>query len=217
MPSATIRGSLPGRSAHRGGRADAVATPRPADRAVGGLRRPGGPADRALAVLRELLRDERRTVGRPRLAIHRPRRERDRRGWMDADPSMDAIDGAFTAAINHYLRRSWSTPPTCPMSDLRRVQPWSYAELRSSRRPRCWSGPCGRILTAHVSLRHRRRGHPPAAAEQVLAPLRPPDSLRGEYRGLLRRRAHDVCPRGVPARQSADLADFVARASRIGD
>lgn len=47
---------------------------------------------------------------------------------MDADPSFDAIDGGYTAAINHYLRAELGYENDLPYERIsERVQPWSYA------------------------------------------------------------------------------------------
>jgi carboxypeptidase C (cathepsin A) len=77
----------------------------------------------------ELLRPQRRTVGRL-----------DGRflGWasdageerMSADPSYHAIQGPYTAALNHYVRAEPSYANDLPYEILTdRVQPWSYKEF----------------------------------------------------------------------------------------
>ena len=51
----------------------------------------------------ELLRDRTAGGGPARRAVHRPARPGNAETW-DADPSMDAIAGAYAAALNHYVR-----------------------------------------------------------------------------------------------------------------
>jgi carboxypeptidase C (cathepsin A) len=77
----------------------------------------------------ELMRSDRRTVGRL-----------DGRflGWaadagqerIGADPSYHAIQGPYTAALNHYVRAELSYANDLPYEILTdRVQPWSYKEF----------------------------------------------------------------------------------------
>lgn len=83
---------------------------------------------------RELLADESRMTGRydSRLSsLYFPAGmgfgRGDARGGMDADPSYTAIQGAFTAMLNHYLRTELNFSSDLPYEILTdRVRPWNY-------------------------------------------------------------------------------------------
>ena len=77
----------------------------------------------------ELLRDERRTVGRIDGRF---------KGWeadygqehMSVDPSIDAIMGPYSAALNHYVRSELGYQNDLSYEILtERVYPWSYKEF----------------------------------------------------------------------------------------
>jgi carboxypeptidase C (cathepsin A) len=82
---------------------------------------------------KELLRDQRRTVGRydSRLqgidvdaAGERP----------DYDPSYAAVQGAYTATLNHYLRNELGVVNDIPYEILTdRVRPWNYSPAADNR------------------------------------------------------------------------------------
>ena len=76
---------------------------------------------------RELLRSERRTVGR--LDSRFLGFERDAIGeQMTEDPSMSAIMGPYTAALNHYVRAELNYESDLPYEILANLwQTWSYA------------------------------------------------------------------------------------------
>ncbi len=76
---------------------------------------------------KELLRDRRRTVGR--LDSRFTGIDRDSAGErFEFDPSLAAISGVYTAALNDYVRRSLRFESDLPYEILTgRVQPWPYS------------------------------------------------------------------------------------------
>ncbi|MBB6097063.1 carboxypeptidase C (cathepsin A) [Deinobacterium chartae] len=78
--------------------------------------------------VKELLRDQGRTVGR--LDSRFTGFDRDAGGeHNEFDPSMSAIMGPYTASMNHYVRADLGFESDLPYEILTgRVQPWSYAE-----------------------------------------------------------------------------------------
>ncbi|MCW5878460.1 MAG: hypothetical protein KIS80_06295 [Anaerolineales bacterium] len=80
---------------------------------------------------KELLRAERRTVGR--LDSRFTAADRDAAGEnYEFDPSYAAIQGAFTATLNQYLRQELNFESDLPYEILSwRVYPWSYKEFEN--------------------------------------------------------------------------------------
>jgi carboxypeptidase C (cathepsin A) len=80
---------------------------------------------------KELLRKERLTVGR--LDSRFTARDRDAAGEeFEFDPSYAAIEGPYTAALNHYVRSELKYESDLPYEILTdRVRPWSYAEYQN--------------------------------------------------------------------------------------
>jgi len=76
--------------------------------------------------IKELRRDERRTVGR--LDSRFTGIDRDAAGESVAfDPSMEAIDGPYAATLNDYVRRELGFATDLPYEILTgRVRPWDY-------------------------------------------------------------------------------------------
>lgn len=166
----------------------------------------------------ELLRDRRLTVGRldsrftgPALS---PIAE-----VVEADPSFDAIVGPYAAAMNHYVRAELGYRSDLHYEQISaRVHPWSFKEFEG--KPIDVSPRLEQALRANPHLRvHVAYGiydgaTPPAAAHDVFARMR----LAPEQRERIE---HKYYPAGhmmyvhEPSRvqQSADLADFVRRAS----
>jgi carboxypeptidase C (cathepsin A) len=77
---------------------------------------------------KELLRNERRTVGR--LDSRFTAVDRDAAGEkFEFDPSYALIQGPFTAMLNHYVRAELGFESDLPYEILTgRVQPWNYGE-----------------------------------------------------------------------------------------
>jgi carboxypeptidase C (cathepsin A) len=81
--------------------------------------------------LTELLRDRRRVVGRIDGRFTGWDTDYGREVWS-ADPSIAAIIGPYTAALNHYVRAELGYASDLPYEVLTdRVQPWSYAEFEN--------------------------------------------------------------------------------------
>ncbi|WP_433871371.1 S10 family peptidase [Saccharopolyspora sp. CA-218241] len=162
----------------------------------------------------ELLRDQRRTVGRM-----------DGRflGWEpDAvgekftdDPSISGIRGAYSSAINHYLREELDYASDLPYELLTsRVHPWSYKEFEGTR-----VSAVGRLSAAmrtnphlriHVGCGYTDGATPYFAAEHVLSQLRIPEQLRDNIDVRYYDAGHMMYVH-EPSRlaQSADLAEFI--------
>jgi len=164
----------------------------------------------------ELLRDQRRTVGRM-----------DGRflGWeADAagerftdDPSISGILGAYSAAINHYVREELDYASDLPYELLTsRVQPWSYKEFEGA--AVSVVDRLGAAMRANPHLRvHVGSGYtdgatPYFAAEHVLARLPIPEELRDNIEVRYYEAGHMMYVH-EPSRlaQAADLAAFVGR------
>jgi carboxypeptidase C (cathepsin A) len=81
--------------------------------------------------LTELLRDQRRTVGRIDGRFTGWDSDYGRERWS-TDPSIDAIIGPYAAALNQYVRAELGYSSDLPYEVLTdRVQPWSYKEFEA--------------------------------------------------------------------------------------
>ena len=81
--------------------------------------------------LTELLRDQRRTVGRIDGRFTGWESDYGLEHWT-ADPSLDAITGPYTAVLNHYVRAELGYASDLPYEILTaRVQPWSFKEFEA--------------------------------------------------------------------------------------
>ncbi len=81
---------------------------------------------------RELLADQGRVVGRLDGRFTAPVRVGDGEGAPEYDPSMSAIQGPYTAAINHLLHVDLGFASDLPYEVLTsRVWPWSYKEFEN--------------------------------------------------------------------------------------
>ena len=163
----------------------------------------------------ELLRDERRTVGRIDGRF---------KGWeadygqehMSVDPSIDAIMGPYSAALNHYVRSELGYQNDLSYEILtERVYPWSYKEFEGKHifvadklAEAMRTNPHMRV---HVACGYYDGATPYYAAEHTFAHLEIPDELREQHRVHLPR----VRPHDVPAR--AQPAGAVAAARRLRD
>lgn len=167
----------------------------------------------------ELLRRERKVVGRidGRFAgpAGNPVAE-----VMDADPSMDAITGPYVAAWNHYVRTELGYESDLPYEQLSSAahEEWSYKEFEG--RPVDVTGRLARAmrtnpdLKVHVAYGWHDGATPYFAARETFSRMGLPPELADNIE-------HRFYPAGhmmylhepTRARQSADLADFVRRAS----
>ena len=164
----------------------------------------------------ELLRDKRLTVGRMDGRFT---------GWeADAagerftnDPSISGILGAYSAAINHYLRSELDYANDLPYEIITsRVQPWSYKDFEGASvsvvdklSAAMRANP---HLRVHVGCGHTDGATPYFAAEHVLARLTIPSQLRDNIDVHYYPAGHMMYVH-EPSRikQSADLAEFLAR------
>jgi carboxypeptidase C (cathepsin A) len=171
--------------------------------------------------LTELLRDQRRTVGRidGRFA-----------GWdscygkekMTTDPSMDAITGPYTAALNHYVRAELGYASDLPYEILtERVNPWSYKEFEGMHvhvadklAEAMRSNPHMRV---HVACGYYDAATPYFAAEHDVAHLRIPAELADNVDFSYYQAGHMMYLH-EPSRQaqSAQLAAFVGGGQLTG-
>ncbi|MEV4731276.1 peptidase S10 [Saccharopolyspora sp. NPDC049426] len=164
----------------------------------------------------ELLRDERKTVGRmdgrftgwePDAAVER----------FTDDPSISGIRGAYSAVINHYLREELDYRSDLPYETLTgRVQPWSYKEFEGaavSVVDRLGAAmQANPHLRVHVGCGYTDGATPYFAAEHVLARLPIPEELRENIDVRYYPAGHMMYVH-EPSRiqQSEDLATFITR------
>ncbi|MEO8851785.1 MAG: peptidase S10 [Allobranchiibius sp.] len=167
----------------------------------------------------ELLRDQGLTVGRLDSRFTGPAASRIAE-HMDADPSMDAIIGAYVAAYQHYAHAELGNTDDAPFSVFGKnvIEEWSYKEFEG--RSVYVSDRLERAMRANPHLRiHIAYGYydgatPYFAAQETVAQLRLSDEA-------LARIEHCYYPAGhmmyvhQPSRvqQSRDLAAFVRRAT----
>ena len=163
---------------------------------------------------RELLRDAGRTVGR--IDGRFTGWEADDGGEVPGyDPSIAAITGPYTAAVNSHVRTTLGYANDLPYEILTgRVQPWSYKEFEG--RSVSVVGKLSAAMRAnphlrvHVACGYHDGATPYFAAEQVLAALPVPDELRDRIEVRYYEAGHMMYVH-EPSRlqQSADLAAFV--------
>jgi carboxypeptidase C (cathepsin A) len=164
--------------------------------------------------LTELLRDQRRTAGRIDGRFTGWDSDYGREQWS-ADPSMDAIIGPYTAALNHYLRSE-----LCYASDLpyeiinERVNPWSFKEFEARHiyvvdklSAAMRANP---HLRVHVDCGYFDVATPYFASEHAVAHLAIPDQLAANIEFAYYEAGHMMYVH-EPSRldQSARLAAFV--------
>jgi carboxypeptidase C (cathepsin A) len=165
----------------------------------------------------ELLRSRRRTVGRLDGRFLGWDADYGREHWS-ADPSMDAIMGPYTAALNHYVRAELGYANDLPYEILSgRVQPWSYKEFEGQHvyvadrlAAAMRANP---HLRVHVACGYYDGATPYAAAEHTFAGLRVPAELRGNVEFAYHEAGHMMYVH-EPSRlaQCAQLAAFVGGA-----
>jgi carboxypeptidase C (cathepsin A) len=163
---------------------------------------------------RELLREAGRTVGR--IDGRFTGWEADDGGEVPGyDPSIAAITGPYTAAINSHVRTALGYANDLPYEILTgRVQPWSYKEFEG--RAVSVVGKLSAAMRAnphlrvHVACGYHDGATPYFAAEQVLAALPIPGGLRDRIEVRYYEAGHMMYVH-EPSRlqQSADLAAFV--------
>jgi carboxypeptidase C (cathepsin A) len=166
----------------------------------------------------ELLRDERRTVGRLDGRFTGPMASAIAEN-MDADPSHDAIAGPYAAAFNHYVRDELGYENDLPYEQIsRRVNPWSFKDFEG--RPIDVTPKLERAmrqnphLAVQVAYGYYDGATPHFAAEDVIAHLQIPEELRANIEHAYYEAGHMMYVHEPSRRrQSKDLADFVTRHS----
>jgi carboxypeptidase C (cathepsin A) len=162
----------------------------------------------------ELLRDQRLTVGRMdgRFTGWEPDAAGER---FTDDPSISGIRGAYSAAVNHYLRAELEYVNDLPYEIITsRVQPWSYKEFEGSQvsvaDKLAAAVRANPHLRVHVGCGHTDGATPYFAAEHVLARLAIPAQLRRNIDIRYYPAGHMMYVH-EPSRikQSSDLAEFV--------
>jgi carboxypeptidase C (cathepsin A) len=163
----------------------------------------------------EVLRPRRQTVGRldGRFTGWEPDAAGER---LSADPSMNAIMGPYSAALNHYLRTELGYANDLPYEVLTsRVQPWSYKEFEGAHVTVV--GKLGnamranRHLRVHVACGYHDGATPYYAAEHAFAHLPVPAELAANVEFKYYEAGHMMYVHEPSRlRQSADLAAFVA-------
>ena len=133
----------------------------------------------------ELLREENLAVGRiDGRFTAAPAHQQDWINWDD--PSLVAINGPYSAAVNHYLRAELGYENDLPYEILTgRVQPWSYKTFEGV--PVDVTGTLERLLVHNPALRvHVDYGYydgatPHFAAEYVWAHMRLSEDARARF------------------------------------
>ncbi|GAA4050821.1 S10 family peptidase [Nonomuraea soli] len=169
----------------------------------------------------EVLRSRRQTVGRldGRFTGWDPDYGRES---FTYDPSMSAIMGPYSAALNHYLRTELGYSNDLPYEILTgRVQPWSYKEFEgASVNVVDKLGSAMRQnphLRVHVACGYHDGATPYFAAEHTFAHLRVPGELRGQIEFKYYEAGHMMyVHEGIRVQQSADLAAFVNASPHAG-
>ncbi len=168
----------------------------------------------------ELLRDRRLAVGRLDARFTGPLAHGNAETW-DADPSMDAIAGAYAAAWNHYVRDELgyeSDVPYMQMSEMA-FKEWSYKEFEG--KPVDVGEQLTRAMRAnpdlkvHISYGYLDGATPYYGAQDVVAHLELPQSLRdNNFEHAYYEAGHMMYVHEASrVQQSKDLADFVTRSS----
>ncbi|MBB3050557.1 carboxypeptidase C (cathepsin A) [Prauserella isguenensis] len=167
----------------------------------------------------ELLRDEGLVTGRMdgRFTTWEPDGGREH---MSDDASVSRIIGAYSAALNHYVRAELQYSSDLPYeilsTDVNRA--WSYSDFEG-RAVSVVDSLSGAMrenphLKVHVALGHYDGATPYYAAEHVIAQLQIPDELRGNVETAYYPAGHMmyVHPESR-VQQGKDLATFVKSAS----
>ncbi|WP_043615285.1 S10 family peptidase [Nonomuraea candida] len=162
----------------------------------------------------EVLRSRRQVVGRldGRFTGWDPDAGREH---FAADPSMDAIMGPYSAALNHYLRTELGYASDLPYEILTsRVQPWSYKEFENAHvhvaSRLAAAMRANPHLKVHVACGYHDGATPYYAAEHTFAHLPVPAELSANVEFRYYESGHMMYVHEPSRlRQSADLAAFV--------
>ncbi|MER7362622.1 S10 family peptidase [Nonomuraea wenchangensis] len=162
----------------------------------------------------ELLRSRRQVVGRldGRFVGWDPDAGREH---FTADPSMNAIMGPYSAALNHYLRTELDYANDLPYELLTsRVRPWSYKEFEGAHvqvvDKLAAAMRANPHLRVHVACGYHDGATPYFAAEHSFAHLPVPPELAANVEFAYYEAGHMMYVHEPSRlRQSADLAAFV--------
>ncbi|HXP18042.1 MAG TPA: peptidase S10 [Streptosporangiaceae bacterium] len=164
--------------------------------------------------LTELLRDQRRTVGRLDGRFTGWDADYGRERWT-SDPSLDVITGPYTAGLNHYVRAELGYASDLPYEILTdRVRPWSFKEFEGQHvQVIADLAEAMRInphLRVHVACGYHDAATPYFAVEHSIAHLAIPAELAANIEFAYYEAGHMMYMH-EPSRldQSARLADFV--------
>lgn len=166
----------------------------------------------------ELLRSRKLTVGRVDGRFT---------GWeadygrehFSHDPSTSAISGAYSSALNHYLRAELGYQNDLPYEILSdRVRPWSYKEFENSHvntaEKLASAMRANKHLRVHVAAGYHDGATPFAGSDYVVAHLAIPDELRSNIDLAYYEAGHMMYVHEPSRRQqSADLAAFIRTSS----
>ncbi|MGH3463840.1 MAG: S10 family peptidase [Kribbellaceae bacterium] len=167
----------------------------------------------------ELLRDRRQVVGRldGRFTGWDPDAVREK---FAGDPSMAAIMGPYTAALNHYVRDELEYTNDMPYEILSTNvnEAWSFKEFENKHvtvadrlADAMRANP---HLKVHIACGYTDGATPYFGAEHSIAHLAIPEELRGNVETAYYEAGHMMYVHEPSRlRQSKDLADFVRRAS----
>jgi carboxypeptidase C (cathepsin A) len=164
----------------------------------------------------ELLRDRGLTVGRIDGRFTGPARSLIAEN-MDADPSMDAMNGPFAAALHHYLRAELGNRQDLPYEVYANgIKKWSFAEFEG--KPIFVADRLERVMRANPHLRVRvEYGYfdlatPYHAAQDMVAHLRLPDDAFARIEHEFFETGHmPYLHEPSRKRESASIAAFVER------
>jgi len=166
--------------------------------------------------LTELMRDQRRTVGRIDGRFLGWDNDYGRERWT-TDPSIDAIVGPYAAALNHYVRAELGYASDLNYEVLTdRVHPWSYKEFEAQHLyvldKLAEAIRVNPHLRVHVACGYYDAATPYFAAENDFAQLAIPAELAGNIEFAYYEAGHMMYLH-EPSRldQSARLAEFVTR------
>lgn len=164
----------------------------------------------------ELLRHRRQTVGRLDGRFTGWDTDYGRERWS-ADPSMDAIMGPFTAALNHYVRAELGFVSDLPYETLVRVaNEWSFKEFEglnvSVAEKLSAAMRANPHLRVYVGCGYHDGATPYLAAEHTMAHLAIPEQLRGNISMHYYDAGHMMyLHESSRVAQAVHLADFVTR------
>lgn len=166
----------------------------------------------------ELLRDRGLVIGRLDGRFTGPARSR-LAEQPDADPSLDALQGPYAAAIHHYLRAELRSDLDLPFQvfSAEAGERWSYAEFEG--RPIDVTDRLERLMRANPHLRVRLEygrydlATPYHAAQDTVAHLRLDDAAYARIKHAYFESGHMPYLDGAGrAAESAGISDFTRRA-----